>query len=350
MSRVGGPRRRAATVAAVLAAGLALAACNAATASRVTVSGHPSTSIEVPLSLTACTASNSCVALGTSTIGSGASATAEYRRPSGLWVALRTPPAVSSTLLTASCWRDGCLIGGISPRSDLIWRYHASPPELTAVSPPPLGFGVSAISCYGPGQCTLADDTGPFGGSRLVITTDGGATWSTPAPIFVSSFEFVSSLSCVDALNCLAVLAPSINNGPGPSAADLEVTRDGGITWQAETAPSGTIDLSSLSCFTHHCVAVDRTSHGVEWARSGALGKGWVLQHLSGVPTAVACTPSGHCVMVGTTTSGPWLVTTRAGAVARRTLRFVPSPFTAAACGDTLCAVSAPSTVATLVP
>src|ERR1019366_38594 len=49
----------------VLSASLFFAACNSSPAT-VAVIGHPSISIQVPLTLTACTTSDSCVALGTS--------------------------------------------------------------------------------------------------------------------------------------------------------------------------------------------------------------------------------------------------------------------------------------------
>jgi len=350
MSRAGRSRRRAGSAAALLAAGLALAACNSATAARVIVVGLPSTSIEVPLSLTACTTANSCVALGTSSVGSGPSATAEFRRTSGLWVALRTPDTTSPILTSASCWRSGCLIGGTSATGDLFWRYQAAPPSLSAIAGPALGASVSAVSCYAASQCAVVDSTGPVGDSRLVVTTDGGSTWSTPEDLAWSPSYVVTGLACVNTLDCLITATHVDTNLAYTNPVIIEVTRSGGITWQSIPVPSGATALTSLSCNPHHCDALVSTSAGDEWARSRALGRGWSVRRLSGSPTAMACTPSGRCVLVGSTHLGPWLASTRATSLAVDELRYAPSPFTAVACGASRCSLSAPSTVASFVP
>lgn len=342
-------RRRAGGALALAAAGLALAACNPSNSS-FTVTGHPSISIEVPLALTACTATNSCVALGTSALTSDPPVTAQYRANDGRWSALRAPAVSGSTLTTSSCWRTGCLIGGATAAGDLLWRYDARGPSISAVGGPALGAGVVALSCFGPGECALVDVTGVNGGARLVVTSDAGASWSTPEDLSVPDGYRVTALACVDTLDCLVVQTPAGTDSDVRRNLLLARTGDGGITWLDATAPPGAVALTSLECFARGCDALASTSHGVAWARSRALGRGWTLHRLTAAATSLACTPAGHCVIVGSTDRGPWLATTSGDRVTTGVLRYVPAALTAAACGTTLCVLSGPSTVASLAP
>jgi len=349
MSRVGVIRRRLGHATVLVSAAVVFAACNSSPAGAPVV-GHPSISIEVPLAMTACTGSGSCVALGTSATGVGPAIAAQYRRADGAWAVLRAPSAASDTFVTSSCWRTGCLIAGTSPASgDLVWRYRAGDPTLRAVPAPPLGTVVTALSCFGVQSCVLVDTTGSGGDSRLSVTTDGGASWSTPADITWSAGDDVFSISCTDALNCVVAAKPAGQPGGAPASL-VEVTSDGGITWRAPSIPSDVVTIGALTCFSHHCDALVDVGGTTEWAHSRGLASRWTLHRLSGAAAAMACTPTGHCVIVGTLHSSPWLATTSGSASSTKSLRYVPSPFTAAACGTSLCAVSAPSTVATLTP
>ncbi len=333
----------------LVSAAVVFAACNSSPVGAPVV-GHPSISIEVPLSMAACTGSGSCVALGTSASGIGPAIAAQFRRSDGTWAVLRTPPAASDTFVTSSCWRTGCLIAGTSPSSgDLVWRYRAGDPTLSVVAPPPLGTVVTALSCFGAQTCVLIDATGAAGDSRLSVTTDGGTSWSTPADITWSTGHDVFSIACTDALNCVAVAKPAGQSGGAPASL-VEVTNDGGITWAAPSIPSNVTTIGAVTCFGHHCDALVDVGGTTEWAYSRGFASRWTLHRLSGVAAAMACTPTGHCVIVGSLHSAPWLATTSGSTWSTKSLRYVPSPFSAAACGTSLCAVSAPSTVATLTP
>lgn len=350
MSRAGVIRHRFARTAVVASASLVFAACNSSPAT-VAVIGHPSISIQVPLTLTACTTSDSCVALGTSALGTGPAATAQDRRANGTWVVLHTPATRSATIVTSSCWHSGCLFAGTSPSAgDLVWRFREGDPTLATLPAPPLGVIVTSLSCFGQHECVLIDSPSLSGNSRLVVTTDGGVSWSTPADLPWSSGLYVNAFACVNTRDCVAAAVPAVSAGLAQRPPPLEVTHNGGITWHATSLPPGTERLTSLSCFTHHCDALIGTAHGVEWGHSRALGSGWVVRRLSGTASAMACTPSSHCVIVGTLHGKPWLATTSGSSRTTRSLRYAPASFTAAACGASLCALSAPSTVATLTP
>jgi len=342
-------RRRFAPVAAAISSALVFAACTTSPTGTVVI-GHPSISIEVPLSMTACTGSGSCVALGTSAAGTGPAITAQYLRATGTWAVLKTPPATSDTFLTSACWRTGCLIGGTSPSSgELLWRYRAGDSTLTAVAGPPLGTVATALSCFDALSCALLDSTGPGSDSRLSVTTDGGTTWSTPADIAWSKGYSAFSISCTNELTCVVAAQAAGQNGGAPAWL-VEVTTDGGITWQSPVIPPSIAAIKSLTCLAHHCDALVVVGDAVEWAHSRELAPGWTLHRLSGTASAMACTPRDHCVIVGTSHGAPWLATTTASTWSSQTLRYVPSPLTAVACGVSVCAVSAPSTVATVTP
>ncbi|HVB70620.1 MAG TPA: hypothetical protein VND83_03840 [Acidimicrobiales bacterium] len=349
MSRVGVVRRRCGRAAILVSAAVVFAACNSSPAGAPVI-GHPSISIEVPLAMTACTGTGSCVALGTSASGTGPAIAAQYRRGDGTWAVLRTPPATSDTFVSSSCWRTGCLIAGTSPTSgDLIWRYRAGDPSLGAVTTPPLGTIATAVSCFGAQSCVLIDTTGPGADSRLSVTTNGGTSWSTPADITWSAGDDIFSIACTDPLNCVVAATPA--GPPGGAPAPLvEVTNDGGITWNAPSIPANVLTMEALTCFAHHCNALVDVGGTTEWAHSRGFARRWTLHRLSGMAVAMACTPTDHCVIVGTLHDAPWLATTSGSTWSTKPLRYVPSALTAAACGTSVCAVSAPSTVATLAP
>jgi hypothetical protein len=340
--------RRAVTRAAVLlASGLSLAACTSPGATVVT--GHPSISINVPLGISACTTSGSCVALGDSAASAGPSTTGEYLSASGRWRALPTPQLHSAALGAAACWRDGCLIGGTSSSSgDLLWRYESASRTLSAVTAPPLGVDVTALSCFAPRTCAVADSPGALLDSRLSFTADAGRTWSTPSDVPWSSGRAITSLACVDGLHCLAAAVEWVSTGGPAPPTVLEVTRDGGVTWSAVSLPARVQRLSSLSCTARHCEALATTATGVAWAQSRAGGVGWTLRHLTGTALAMGCTPQDRCVIAGVSHQRPWLAVTRGSTWSLVKVRYVPSSFVAAACGSSRCALVAPSTVASL--
>ncbi len=331
-------------VTGVLVAGLTLAGCGTAI-SGTHVLGSPSRSISVPLRVVACTAANSCVAVGTSGSDVGPSSVGEFRRPNGTWVPLNVPAALSSVLGSAACWANACLVGGTQPAGDLLWTYDASTKSISPAPTPRGGLGISALSCYSDQSCAAVDSTGIVGDSRLSFTSDGGATWTSPLPMKWSANDSITSLSCSDALDCLAA-ATGLDG-----RALVEVTHDGGGSWAARTLSADWNSLSSLTCVGLRCVGLASSANGSSVERTQSFGRGWSAIPLNARTNALACTSFTLCVLVGQTNAqAPWLATLHHRAVTVASLRYVPSPLTSVACGTKVCAAIAVSTVLALRP
>lgn len=349
MSRVPTFTRSASRLAGLALAGLVLASC-ASTSAVVhpLVVGTPSASIAVPLGTVACTPGATCVAVGASSLGVGASSTGEYRRPDGLWVALPVPGLVGAAITTGGCWAGGCLLAGRQVRGDLVWRFHVAAHAVTLAAAPTGGAGIAAIDCVSGGVC-LALDTTTDGVTRLVTSPDGATSWGAPSELAWADGLTPTALSCVDATTC--VVAATRTASATSSSVLIESTRDGGATWSAGSAPTTWRRVTSLSCRPHDCLAIATTATGTRVARSADRGAHWRVRDPHALARAAACTTAGHCVLVGTTTTGqPWLATLRADQLVAATLRYVPSSPVAVACGTRTCAAVGVATVMAVAP
>ena len=345
MSRVPAGARSIVRIAlGVSAAAVLLAACGTATVVTPHVVGSPSISISVPLATVACTASNSCVAIGTSNNTVGPVSVGQYRRPNGRWSPLAVPSVPSSSIALASCWRSQCLVGGSSLSGDVLWRYDAITQSVLPLAAPPGGSDVHALSCYAALSCALVD-AGVVGPPRFAITADGGTSWTTPIPITPMNHDTVTGLACASEFHCIvASETPS-------DLLTLIVTIDGGATWTSLTTPASWMALSSIECRGEHCVALVTTSNGSRFVRSSSFATGWTGKTLSGTAIALACTTLSHCVIVGNIgPSTPWLVTVHRNTVRGTTLQYVPTPLLSVACGTTICAAIGLTTVLTITP
>ena len=138
----------------------------------------------------------------------------------------------------------------------------------------PAGIAVvRAVSCSDEGECmavangpaTVADEavaSSPYGPSTVLVSTDGGRSWTTPGAIGLAPAD-LTAIACPTAVDCWAV-------GHGFSGATttvptgiIESTDDGGVTWSTETLPTRATpaqqastgltdldieDVSSISC------------------------------------------------------------------------------------------------------
>ena len=349
MSRVAANVRswaRAAVASAVAA--LVLAACGTAAVAPIPlVSGVPSISISVPLTSVGCT-TNTCVAIGTSTIDVAPTSVGELRGPSGGWRVIDTPVVTSTVNMQgSSCWSDSCMFVGQDSSGDVIWRFEASTGLVSSVIPPTGGTGVDAVSCYASLSCATIDDvTGS--GPRFETTSNGGDTWSTPVSLQQPDAT-VRSLACGSPLDC--IVATSTSN----DFIDIYATLDGGSTWTQRTTSvtAGWETLTSLTCRKLVCVGLAEQPSGWHIVRSATLGRTWSVKSAFSVavntaPT-FACAALTRCTIGGTKDgSTPWLATYNDRALKTQKLKYVPSPILQLACGSKVCAGIGVTTLLTL--
>lgn len=155
----------------------------------------------------------------------------------------------------------------------------------------------TATTCY-------ADDLqqGPFGGySAIEVTTDGGTTWqpsTLPVPL-----TGATPLVCIDADTCATLGLDSSGDST------YEETTDGGSTWSAEAGPSrltSSIGVSRLACTSaDSCVAVasdpaDQSGAAFAFATNDE-GASWTssAMPMDFVPEGVRCLSAESCVAVG---------------------------------------------------
>lgn len=317
---------------------LALASCVNATSLHVT--GLPSIGISVPLHTSACTLSGSCIAIGTTGSDAVPTSVGEYREPDGTWSSLVVPSAPSSLITSASCLATECLIGGIQPSGDLLWNYNASSQSVAALASLKGGQGIRALSCFGVSSCAAVISDGVNTISKITFSTDDGATWSTQAPLPWSTNETVTDLACTDSLHCI-VSATNVSN-----SLDLEVTFDGGATWNQRTTRSSWTDLTSLTCSKRDCVGLASSNAKSYAVTTTTFGRHWLATTLPAAASALACTSIARCVVVGEKgPNRPWFATDDNGQLNVAALQYVPSPLISVACAHKVCTAIGVSTV-----
>ena len=345
MSRVpGSARSRLRNVAVAVVAAVALAACGTTVASVPPVVGVPAISISVPLETVACTAKDSCVAVGTLTGSVGPPTIGEYRTAGGRWVRIAVPPTPSAVITTSSCWSTVCLLAGSEPRGDLLWRYDAATHSVAAATAPGPALGVSVVTCYAELSCAMVD-TGRTGTPQFLLTADGGSTWTPPTAMGWAGGESVTGLACSTAYTCVA----SATSSSGPLK--FAVTRDRGATWTLNPTPSAWTSLRSLSCWGRRCVALATTATRTRLVRTTSFGRSWTSVSLDYSANALACTTTVTCVVGGQKDAlTPWVALVRHGVVIAVALRYVPTPVIDVACGTKVCAAIGVTTLLALAP
>jgi hypothetical protein len=311
---------------------LVLASCGtSAVVAKTHLSGTPAISISVPLSGISCTLNDACVAVGTATNGDGPTSVAEFSSPKGNWFNLAIPATFPTLLSSVACSGDQCLLGGSRPGRDLLFTFDSRGHALTSEVPPTGGIGISALTCSAT-VCALID-TGTTGEPRFSVSSNEGASWSSPTPIAWAKGDAITAFTCGSALECaVGVLSAS-------HAFSLYVSTDGGATWAESTTPNAWTTLTSLSCVNSRCVGLASTSGSSLLVRSKTFTRTWTSARLKQPAAALACFTFSRCVAVGQRSSSqPWLATIHDNSATNVDLRYVPSPLLGVACGSKVCA------------
>lgn len=155
----------------------------------------------------------------------------------------------------------------------------------------------------------------PYIGTRFLITTDGGARFTTSAS---PPGESMVNLACPTARDCVAVGARNRDrsaryaNEPGVVA----ITHDGGATWSSATLPQNQGLFPPLTCVdTNHCYTLGQfiatRFHGGSFSTASDLlasadgGRTWTVRRLpASLPTpqlfGLACASDRTCYASGT--------------------------------------------------
>lgn len=249
------------------------------------------------------------------------------------WTPLPLPVSLLRATAVSCGPAGGCLISGetgepgppvpvvlVSSSGAVSWHLEPPPAEpagpQAVVSSPEL---LQAVSCPGPGHCVAwgaVPDAGPST-LALLVTTDGGASWTVAA-----GWRSASQLADGQPGRLTAVDCPTVGRcvaSIGGPAAELApevvlVSEDGGARWQViapETAhlPQAT---AALHCQTSGaCVAVGATTTSpapwlaAAWTTNpaGAWYSATLPVALASLST-VACSGARRCVAVGAAADG----------------------------------------------
>jgi photosystem II stability/assembly factor-like uncharacterized protein len=186
---------------------------------------------------------------------------------------------------------------GVAPAAPR-WRLVADVSPSWTVQP---GSGLElafALTCPTAGTCYADDFRG--GSPGIEVTTDGGDTWQRR--VLPVAWSKPPRLVCISADTC-ALLGID-----GSGRATFVETTDAGQSWTASSGPGGLTSASGvaeLSCVTSaSCVAVASDPKGQTGAAAYATHDGgttWTESNLPPdfLPGALQCTSSSSCVTVG---------------------------------------------------
>jgi hypothetical protein len=351
--RSGSLSRRYLAPLAVCAVLLGLAGCSTTPSSTAAVAapiagrgvGQPSTFLGANLDAVGCGSTGRCVAVGTSFEPDPATAAVSTSNDGGLsWQAAGGGVASGATMLGASCAARVCMVIGRSLVGALI---YASPRPGAGFAPSIRTSASSlaeGVACAGLRWCLAvsADSTHLWAATSL----DAGSTWTSGGTLPATTAT-VLRLSCSSTADCLASAVTTTG------AAELLVTHDGGLSWTPASLPSQPAALSVLGGACEdatQCYAIVSTSQAGASALLQSDDGGSSFTVPSGapaqvaVPLAVACA-STTCVVVGKAASGAaeaaQLPTLGSGRML--SLSYAPTPLLSVSCSSPTRCVAASS-------
>jgi hypothetical protein len=237
-------------------------------------------------------------------------------------------------------------LSGLAPTGTVLTTQRGGA-DWRAAAAPAGAIVVTSVDCTSATDCTVIAGDGTTFWSAL--STDFGRTWARGGNL-PAGLQGAGGLSCVPGAACLVTGYTLTTGGHGQGA--IVISLDGGTTWSAADVPAGTGLLQSVACAAvTTCLAVGTTSTTVSAVvpAHGAVlvsnddGHTW-----SPAPEApsvndgfgVDCPSSLICAMVGTKWVGHPAVGTGAVAQSRdgggsfvaSTTSYTPLPLTALAC------------------
>jgi hypothetical protein len=243
------------------------------------------------------------------------------------WAARPLPPGSNVTSGISCPTDDVCAIGGAESSVPGVWMTENAGTTWT-FAPSPVGDGsINDLDCVTAAQCTAtADVQGPavnqISSAVALLTTDGGASWSTvalPSGFFPTG---PSSLSCSAGGQCVLGGETPGAGSSGPVGVVVYST-DEGETWNTSSVPTDLGVVTGVSCPSAvTCGAIvggAATPSRQGLIESGDGGGTWLAMQSNGLPTmrfaSLSCSSASTCVVGGTeeTAEGPMAAITSTG-------------------------------------
>lgn len=164
-------------------------------------------------------------------------------------------------------------------------------------------LSLTSVACGSASSC-VAVGSGA-GGGEAATSADGGAAWSVPGTATAIG-DYLQSVACSSATDCVAD-GGSAPTGPGAEATGIYASSDGGATWTATPSAPASFDAGALGCAPGACLelATPLPNYGPQTSTLEAStdgGSTWSVEPLPlhAILNAIAVTPSGRWVLVGT--------------------------------------------------
>ncbi len=114
------------------------------------------------------------------------------------------------------------------------------------------GYTLQLLSCISSQTCMAVSGPGGGAGTTIVVSDNGGESWSTVEAQGLPAGKAFTSLACPTASECWMSGDNLVNVGGGKTAvvggAVLLSSANGGRTWQSTKLPKGITGIGRLSC------------------------------------------------------------------------------------------------------
>jgi photosystem II stability/assembly factor-like uncharacterized protein len=158
-------------------------------------------------------------------------------------------------------------------------------------------------TCIGSGVDLGVDQNSlPQQQNDIEVSNDGGASWQVAA--VPRDGEYFNGFTCPSSTTCMTV-GVQLNDGSGPPPPSLYVTTDGGATWAVRVMPGVVWATAALACWTTtSCIVVEQTKGFAAYVTNDA-GQTWTSSQLPagfiGPPDSdsLQCSSDGRCVAMG---------------------------------------------------